>query len=135
MATLVTWTPALSVGHNLLDAQHQKLFLLCDRIGALSDKSGADLSDAFHLALNELCIYAEEHFSTEEKLLDSFNFPFIEEMRKEHNEFITNLSEILYDATRGIVDSKKLYAFVTDWLESHVMKEDMKYKSYLVAQQ
>lgn len=131
MVAPVSWTPALSVGNNLLDAQHQKLFSLCNEIGALSDKTGSDLSEAFHNALNELCIYAEEHFAAEEKLLDACNFPFIEEMRHEHNEFITNLSEILFNATRGILDAKKLHEFVCSWLVSHVMEEDMKYKGYL----
>ena len=66
------WSPALSVGHPILDAQHERLLLLCNRLfGSADSMNEGDLI----ALLNDLAALVHEHFETEERLMQRFDYP------------------------------------------------------------
>jgi len=124
------WLPEYSVGNPKMDAQHQKLLAVCVDIAELTKQHGSEFTDNFHLALNELTNYAGQHLADEEKLLQDTFYPDFSEHKREHEEYFTTLSEILFNAVNGAFDAEKLNAFAGEWWVNHILNSDMKYKQY-----
>ena len=76
--------------------------------------------------------YAEYHFKFEEEYLSKIAFPNISEHRRLHKDFANQI----YQYQRSIKDGElvlntELVQIITDWLFSHIQKEDKKYSNYL----
>lgn len=125
------WTSVYSVGHPLLDSQHQRLLSLCQLAVNCMENGAADSMGESHILLNELVEYAHCHFKTEEQLLADSAYPFLDQHKKEHEAFRTNLAEHLYLATVGKLDKEHLYYFLSDWWQEHILSSDMQYREHL----
>ncbi len=82
--------------------------------------------------LNDLISYATIHFSTEEKLMDDFNYPDFEFHVEEHKNFtqkITDFKEAFDLGKIGI--SVDVLDFLKDWLSKHILKSDKKFGPFL----
>lgn len=131
MDTKVTWSPAISMGIPSLDIEHAKIFKLSLEVEQLCQASVRMDSSRFHEILNELCVYARDHFSHEEKLMEASGYPELIDVRKKHNEFITALADITFNATRDVFETEKLNSLLSYWLVNHILDEDMKYRDFL----
>lgn len=74
-----------SVGVQEMDAQHQKLVVLINRFYD-SIKDGGATSEV-EAVLNELLIYVDVHFSSEEDYMKTINFPDLEAHKVNHSSF------------------------------------------------
>jgi hemerythrin len=125
------WLNSYSVGNETLDSQHKKLLKMCRKLrDCLTDNSKQ--GDAlFHEILNDLAVYAEIHFSTEEKMLRKVNYPELDAHMAEHLEYFEWLAALSVAATKGHIDKETLRSRVADWWINHICESDMAYKSYL----
>jgi hemerythrin len=124
------WSPEFSVGVPALDAQHRKMI---DTLNGLLAQPDADLRSAILLdTLTRLTQYAGEHFKDEERLMEAAGYPGIEQHKQKHMEFREKMVECCLAARLG-VDSvpRQLVQFLVDWLNHHVLQEDLKYKPFL----
>lgn len=96
------------------DAQHRKLQALCQQAGKLAADDATD-SAAFHALLNELAIFAREHFNAEEERLRQADPARLHDRLAEHIEYESRLMDILIAASDGILDKHRLYRFLTEW--------------------
>ena len=125
------WNPDYSVGNDILDRQHQKLLALCNQaVDCLEDES-LEGREQFHLILNDLVAYADEHFLTEENLLSEKNYPQLSEQKAEHHFYLERISEILFLAVKGNIDKIGLCKYLSNWWSSHILESDMQYKEFL----
>ena len=100
------WTPALAVGHELIDAQHQELFRRFDAlVRALTEADRAAVGQLYEF-LGE---YVVSHFAEEERLMGATGYPATAIHRAAHERFI-----------RDYEDLKKLYA-VGQELEAKIL--------------
>lgn len=131
MPQILAWSKSLSVGNDLIDEQHKMLIVLFNKIFNLADTPASEVTEAFHILLNDLVALANTHFDSEEKILEMDNSPTLVEHRAEHERYREKLTEILFKATKGVVDSDNLRLLVGEWQDLHIPKFDIANKSFV----
>lgn len=119
------------VDNAMLDAQHKKLHALCLQAGQLMEDNSLASSERFHTLLNDLAIYAREHFATEEELLRRTNPALLDEHLAEHISYESQLTDLLIAACDGILEKNRLHGFLTEWWSSHVLQSDRRLRETL----
>lgn len=129
--SIFNWSPEFSVGHQVLDDQHKKLFDLCKETERLLTDDNTYTSKAFHCILDEISEQARLHFHTEEKILDECNYPDYRDHRDEHYDFLSKLADMYLDSTEKKIDKEGVINFLHLWFVDHILTQDMKYKPYV----
>ncbi len=125
-----TWNASFSVGVKEMDAQHQKLVEMINRLhdAMRSGKGSQELGPILY----ELVDYSTFHFSAEEKLLTTHGYPALLTQKGEHDGFTKKVKGYREQYQQGkMVLSIEVLNFLKDWLAHHIQVEDKKYGSYL----
>ncbi len=127
---IARWSEAYAVHIAEIDEQHQKLFVLLNRLAdAMSVGKGPSVLGE---VLSELIDYTSYHFSTEERLFQQHAYPGYEQHKKEHDELTAKTRKLKESFDQGnwmlTIDVLK---FLTTWLSDHILKEDRKYAPFL----
>jgi len=129
--TIIQWTEAMSVGVEDLDNDHRVLIDLMNQL------AGADARhDRINLeaVLDELVDYTVFHFEKEEQYMEQAGYPALEVHRRVHAE----LTEQVFAIRRKVVASAQtelgdeVLAFLSNWLQEHILKTDALYMPHLV---
>lgn len=122
------WSPALSVGHAVLDAQHERLLLVCGRLfGAAGSMNKGD----FLALLNDLASLVHEHFETEEHILREHGYPNFLAHQAEHDALRGRLTDLLYEAIYDRFDTDGLPQLARDLVLNHLRDCDLAFKGFL----
>lgn len=127
----MSWTSTYSIGIALFDAEHMRLIDMANDLhdAVLEGKSASVIQDVF-LALVH---YTDYHFAREEKFFTDAGYPH----DREHHDRHIVLRQMVLDfesETRTLpteVRALKLAAFLKDWIDIHILKDDMEYGQYL----
>ena len=125
---------SISVGCEVLDIQHAKLFAL---IRELRDvPQNADPLLEYRLAcraLRELADYTRVHFGDEERMLEEAGYPHLDEHRKEHDCFLKRVYEIEESMHFGAgATSLNIFCgLLEEWWTNHILQADRRYIPYL----
>ena len=130
-AVMIEWQAAYSVGNAVLDAQHRKLLLLCQTAAACleSDRRGA--TERLRDVLNDMAIYAREHFRTEEQILMEAGYPLLEFHKAEHLAYEARLGELLAEAAAGHVEGSAIAIYLAQWWHEHILCSDKQYEQFM----
>ncbi len=123
MENIFEWGEQYSVGNELIDRQHKKLFELGRNI------VGSDIGAAQEL-IDELCSCAHGHFSSEEEHMQLIGYPKIEEHMVLHKTLLEDLISIIKKGIKNQKDTEEVKNFFLCWLLDHVMMQDMQYFHY-----
>lgn len=126
-----SWDASYSVGHKTLDHQHLKLLDICNRLGECLEAGGRDADLLFHELLNELSVYAREHFAAEEAILRQHGYPQLEAQQNEHLEFQSEIVNLCFDASLQKLDKLEAQRFVSRWWSEHILGSDMQYRDFI----
>jgi hemerythrin len=122
----VTWTEDLSVGHELIDADHQCIFDIANRLHTeITEDPDAEYSIVGEV-LVELIDHTGEHFKREEALMQEIGFAGYEGHKLEHALLMNKVNDLhrqFMDGRRNI--SIEVWAFLQKWLISHILNSDM----------
>ena len=118
------WTEAMSVGIEVIDADHRKLVTLINSLArALDGERDPDLLGEVFSALEA---YIHEHFTREEALMRAAGYSRLEEHIASHHAFIANVPDLR--AQLGAGDQQELATevcvFLITWLTNHIVGED-----------
>ena len=123
------WDNSIALGIPTIDEQHKALF---DWINTLSKAiKGGDGAGAVGEVILKLITYVTEHFSEEELLMLSCNYPDLPAHRKEHDLFVDRLREIQLNCNDGHEMGKDVLDFLVDWLVCHIKGTDQKYSRFI----
>jgi hemerythrin len=126
---LIAWSGKYSVGVKNLDDQHKEVINLLNELHAAMLKGQAQsVADALLPRIQRL---AHEHFSTEERLMESTKYSGLVEQRAEHGPLLARIDEYVARHKRG--DSAmylELLTFMRDWLTHHMQNVDKKYTAW-----
>ena len=129
--SLITWTDDLSVKVAQIDTQHKKLVDLINSLHLAMKQRKAD--EALGGVIESLVNYAIEHFRTEEKYFDEFDYLEGEQHKKEHMDFVYKVAAFKNDFDRGkMMLPLEIMEFLKDWFINHVKKTDMAYSDFFV---
>jgi hemerythrin len=76
-------------------------------------------------------MYVVVHFSEEERLMLSWNFPALGTHRNEHDLFVTKLQDIQSSFNAGDDMSSSVLDFMVDWLVCHIKGTDLAYSRFI----
>lgn len=126
------WDNSIALGIPVIDEQHKSLFDLVNRLNE-AIKSG-NASEEAGVVIWKLITYVTEHFSEEERLMLSCNFPGLADHRKEHDQFVSRLREIQVDFIDGHEMGLSILDFMVDWLVCHIKGTDQRYSRFIQEQ-
>ena len=127
------WTPDLITGNAVVDAEHQELIALIDRLELVGNgPDGSGIAEA----LDELTDYVFVHFQMEEKLMRREAYPAdaLEAHLAEHRKLDERTRELVRaysDGTLSTVDP--IVDFLYDWLRDHIQLVDRAMAEYIRA--
>lgn len=114
------WTPDLSVGDRVLDAQHEELFRALNRVGTALRKGEAPAT--VDRLLGFLVDYLQAHFLEEEKLMAEVHCSDAARHRAAHERLLLQLQGYLLPG--GVRVSEQVLVFLRAWMVDHFQKED-----------
>ena len=128
--SLMTWSSKYSVGVGAMDSQHTQLFNMVNELHAAMMQGKAQ--SATGPLLRKLVEYTQKHFTAEEALMASKNYPDLAMHKAEHVALTKKVGEFLTRFEKGENTlSLHLMNFLRDWLTTHIQKEDHKYGEFL----
>jgi hemerythrin-like metal-binding protein/PAS domain S-box-containing protein/putative nucleotidyltransferase with HDIG domain len=126
----VEWTEKFSVGVRELDQQHQQLIKMLNRLIATQGTITTH-SETISDILLAMTRYAQTHFKTEERLMEAYGYPGLEEQKMQHRDF---RKKTVGFSTATTLDMDQipedLLKFLSDWLVHHILEDDMAYRSF-----
>lgn len=128
MAGVVTefiWEKKYATGILEIDAQHQYLFALTNRLLRNVEEKVSMATIAVTIA--QLSDYVDEHFRREEAMLRRAKYEDLENHSAQHRKLSEQLGEYgrrLREQTLSVTDFAR---FMQQWLSRHILQQDMKY--------
>jgi hemerythrin-like metal-binding protein len=120
------WEEKYSVGVDIIDKQHQKMFDTINKL--VASLAGIPTREQISVIVSELINYKRFHFETEEKLFKEYNYPDTEFHISKHREFNTRLQEIQSKYPDDVITlAYELADFLEDWLINHLLVVDQQY--------
>ncbi len=129
---IITWNDDWNIGHPEIDEHHHKLVEMVQRLfGAIITTQGEDYVKEIFL---ELINYTKYHFQREEEVFEEYGFDQLVQHKALHQDLIKQVLEISEDiiaqgASAEI--SEEVYNFLKHWLADHIIKEDLRFKTFL----
>jgi len=121
----VEWDSSYTLGIDIIDDQHKKLFDLMSEIYTASEND-CDIQIIIEL-FDELAKYSHYHFDEEEAYFSTTSDEDIEIHKQQHQFFIDEIEKIKQQSLRINGMSLELLFFLNDWLVNHIKVEDHKY--------
>lgn len=116
----------MSVGVKEIDLQHQEFINILNNLYDYTYQSKS--KEELEVLLSRLASYATNHFKTEEKYFDDFNYEFAEEHKSEHSKLLKQIAEFQNNFQSGQAEvTVELIDFLEDWLVHHLGNQDKKY--------
>lgn len=136
--TIFHWEPEYAIGHTEVDAQHQRIVAIMNRLYGLLTDEGCDRHAEAEHVFDELADYVSTHFAYEEALMLRIGYPTEElaEHKRAHNRLLAKVQEIMTAHHGGDASAlTRLLPFLYgDWLIEHICQEDKAYATHLAVQ-
>lgn len=129
----IEWSSYFEVGHKQIDEQHFELFSksikLLNSIDKKENKSEIDGLIDF------IDNYIKNHFTTEENFLESIKYPFLENQKLQHINFIRAFEQLKKEMQTSNISKTyikfRIHILLIDWIINHILKEDKHYSKFL----
>lgn len=126
------WTDDLSVGVDVIDAQHRELFATAGALLAAVEQNEG-LSEVTKTIVF-LEGYVENHFRMEEMYMKRYSYPGYPDHKKEHTAFIGDFYDLRQELDNDGVTpdlTVRLANRVGDWLIHHIGRMDKALGAFL----
>lgn len=124
----ITWDQSFSVGVELIDGQHKKLFEIINKLHKTIKKTDVTETEMLGNIIQDLAAYVDFHFKTEEKYFNKFGYEKTVEHTAQHNfyeERIKNFKEQYEEKGESIGDD--ILVFLEEWIKGHIKIKDKEY--------
>ncbi len=112
------WDDSYNIGNKKIDAQHQFVFELAEKMINATAKS--ELIKYFMMLYQHI----GEHFKEEETLLAEHNHPSYQHHVNCHNMMLDNLVEISEKINNDTWNKTDIERFMYSWATEHILIED-----------
>jgi voltage-gated potassium channel len=124
---LIEWSDELSLGIAQIDDEHRMLFkYMRDFQNAVVN---CDTRENIAHLFNLLIEYTETHFSQEEVLMTSHQYPDLEEHQILHKRLTRKVIELNRD--KDFIFSSTIWDFLENWLTEHILVADKAFARFL----
>ncbi len=122
----IKWQQSFATGIDSIDAQHQQIIELINRLDISVDKQDREEMSEILKGLHD---YIHTHFVYEEQLLEESGYKFVESHIRGHRRFVERLNSLTQRFEAGAYVSRELLDFLENWLIGHIAHEDQSYVS------
>ena len=125
----IEWEDSFSVGVDIFDNEHKKLIEIINRLhlALLMKETDAVMGKT----LKDLIDYTITHFAHEEENMANQTYPDFFKHKKEHDELIKKVQDYKTQIESGKTTiSLSIMNFLKEWLMSHILGTDMKYRNF-----
>lgn len=131
---LLLWYDNYKVGIDEIDADHQNLFSIANKISDDMDQSINH--DAFIKGLDALVAYCHEHFDREERILADWGYPELDDHKEKHVALGNQVAEFkeAYELAPEQFNYHEILVFLKRWLKGHILVEDKAYADFIKQQ-
>jgi len=131
----LVWDDSYSTKIKLFDEQHEVIFTyINDLRDAMMGKKSEEIVNRTLMGLLE---YSVTHFIDEEIILLKNDYPDFQNHQSSHEKFTEEVRRLFVEYKAGKANSRimaaEITAVVTEWLQVHILKEDMEYAEFLKA--
>lgn len=124
------WRPAFCVGDDQIDGQHKKIFSLLGKLHR--DIHGDDSVAVVKLTLKELLDYTQVHFTDEEELMRSVEYPDYDDHKALHDAMMDKVWGLYMRSNAGEPDMAfEVLVLLNDWLVHHILEKDKEITAYV----
>lgn len=125
-SAFLSWTKDLTIGHELIDADHQRIFHIANRLQSeILDRPGPDFSIVGEV-LAKLIEHTGSHFAREEALMQGIRFPGYDEHKRQHEMLMNKVNDLQRQFMNGRADlSDEIFEFLQHSVVPHILKSDM----------
>ncbi|MCG8635953.1 MAG: bacteriohemerythrin [Desulfobacterales bacterium] len=129
---IIEWTEEFSIGNPTLDDQHKKWFSIYNKAhDRMMDPDEKNFISTGIDSLKEMKAYGEYHFSTEEETMAAAGFPELEKHKLMHRAFSRDIDGMIQGLESGNhVLNSEVIKRIENWLRHHILKEDLKFKTF-----
>lgn len=127
---IIAWSDKYSVGMQIIDTQHKKLFELINQLYEAMTQGKS--KDVLGKILKELIDYAAYHFKTEEDLFRKYSYGDKVNHVKTHEDLKQKVLDFNNKFNSGQTNiSIEILNFLKDWIDKHILLIDKKYMGKL----
>lgn len=119
------WTDNLNTGIQVIDRQHGRLVEYINRL--YDAQIGGAPKDEIQAIIDELTDYTLTHFAFEETMLEDIHYPSLDEHKKMHEEFASQVNELRERFKKQEDTTVELNNLMVIWLFNHILNEDARY--------
>ncbi|WP_421902457.1 bacteriohemerythrin [Maridesulfovibrio sp.] len=131
--SMLMWSDSLSVSIAEIDEQHKGLVEMVNRVHDLL-VSGESARPQVLEVIEDMRRYSVEHFGTEERYMDQYEYPEAPAHKLKHQEFIDKVTEIESGCAAGTcVLTMDILNYLSEWLVTHINDTDKKMGEFLRA--
>ena len=129
---LFPWSEIYSVKIGIVDTQHENLVNILNELHQAM--VGGHGKDKLGQVLSNLIEYAQVHFATEEKLMQSHGYTDFPAHKAEHDQLTGTVLEYRRKFLSNEIGlTVEVMDFLKDWLRKHILGSDKKYGPFLNA--
>lgn len=121
----IEWKEHFTIGHPVIDAEHQQLIDLANEFIKATDQK------RLQAVAMQLYKRTREHFSHEEELMRTTQYPDYRRHSERHNRMIVRLNTISADIGNNTVQRAAVESWVNDWIVQHIAHDDARLAAYL----
>ena len=126
------WKDAYELGLPHIDLQHT---MIVNMMNELFISLGSKESEVtIRKTLENLLVYVEEHFATEEEAMKATDYPDMDAHLAEHEKFRKDVEDL---SKRHLKDdyiaASEMIEFLKSWLRNHIAEVDKKFGDYACA--
>lgn len=128
------WNDKYSVNNAIIDDQHKRLLDILFKLERLVNRK-KDASEMVAL-LSDMSDYAQQHFVSEERFMQSIGYPKLEAHKEEHSKYTLEVLKFTLSHLDDAPENpREVLNFLTHWWTDHILKVDMDYSKYEAAAQ
>jgi len=128
---MLCWSPALKVGHPIIDAQHEELFRRLEKlVQAMANGDRTEIGRLFEF----LRRYVADHFQEEERFMRRTAFPGLVGHEQQHAKFVCEyetLVKAFSDFGPSAFVTVRATHWISAWLVNHIGKSDARLAEHL----
>ena len=126
----IEWTDDFLIGIPEVDMQHRSLISSLNKLVSKYEQNPGEIKDMIDFLVD----YVLLHFDTEERLMEQYEYPDIDEHIEEHRAFTKRLNKLMDDFMLSGPSpemEKRIEEDLVLWIREHIMKIDKKMGMYL----
>ena len=127
----IIWNDSFSVNNRCIDEQHKQWVVIINELHDALIGSVNIGKDAVIDSLTAMDDYTRFHFAHEEEFMRRVNYPEYDAHVKIHESFLNTVSEYVDSIwNERLVLNTEMMGVLMNWLQQHILEEDMKFSSY-----